>query len=100
MTTTSRRSFLALAGSVPFAVAGLSSAAYAATCYDPNALPLSQKSRRRALGYVDQSTDPAKKCGGCAFFTATEPGCGKCQLFSGGPVNAGGVCRSYAPKPK
>jgi hypothetical protein len=97
---TTRRNFLAIAGTVPIALAGLATAAQAATCYDPNALSLTQKSRRRALAYVDVSTDPKKKCELCSFFTAAEPGCGKCQLLSGGPVNAGGVCRSFAPKAK
>ena len=98
--TSTRRNFLALAGTAPLAALAFGSAAHAAVCYDPNTLPLSQKSRRRALGYVDASADPVKKCGACAFFTAAEPGCGKCALFSGGPVNAAGVCRSFAPKGK
>lgn len=98
----SRRDILALAAAVPAALVfgAAASAASPAVCYDPNTLPLSQKSRRRSLGYVDVSPEPAKKCGGCAFFTATQPGCGKCALFSGGPVNASGYCRSFAPKSK
>jgi hypothetical protein len=97
--TTSRRSFLAAASTVPFALAGFGAAAQAAACYDPEKLPLSQKSRRRALGYVEVSSDPKKNCALCSFFTATEPGCGKCQLFSGGPVRGDAVCRSFAPRP-
>ena len=100
MMTATRRNFLALAGSAPFAALALGSAAQAAVCYDPNTLPLTQKNRRRSLGYVPVSTDPVKKCAGCAYFTATEPGCGKCTLMSGGPVDAPGVCRSFAPRRK
>lgn len=100
MTTSDRRRFLMLAASAPLAALGLGATAQAAACYDPTALPVSQKSRRRALGYVDTSTDPVKKCGACAFFTATTPSCGKCALFSGGPVEAGGVCKSFAPRGK
>lgn len=95
-----RRNFLVLAGSVPLAALTFASTASAATCYDPAALPLTQKSRRRALAYVDVSPDPVKKCGGCAFFTPSTTGCGACKLLSGGPVQASGVCRSFAPKPK
>ncbi|MET0251193.1 MAG: high-potential iron-sulfur protein [Novosphingobium sp.] len=95
-----RRRFLVLAGSAPLAALAFAGAAEAAACYDPATLPLSQQSRRRALGYVDLSPDKVKHCGACAFFTAKNPGCGTCTLLSGGPVNAAGVCRSFAPKAK
>ena len=98
----SRRRFLALAGLAPLALAAAprARAAGSAACYDPNALSLSQKSRRRSMEYVEASSDPAKTCGGCAFFTANQANCGTCQLLTGGPVNAGAVCGSFAPKPK
>ena len=100
----SRRRFLAIAGLSPLVALGAGSMASAQApatqCYDPNALPLSQKNRRRGLGYKEPATDPAKKCGGCAFYTAKEPaGCGACQMLSGGAVSANGVCNSFAPKP-
>lgn len=69
-----------------------------AVCYDPATLPFTQKSRRRALGYLDMSKDPARRCGLCAFFTAGGPRCGTCQMLSGAPVNAAGVCNSFAAK--
>ncbi|MET0588651.1 MAG: high-potential iron-sulfur protein [Novosphingobium sp.] len=78
--------------------AGRSIAAEPAACYDPAALPLSQKNRRRSLGYIDASADPKKHCGVCAFFAAGQGSCGTCQLLTGGPVNSGGVCNSFAPK--
>ena len=93
-----RRNFLAVAGIAPFALLAARSANAATACFDPATLPLTQRNRRRGLGYVDPSTNPAKNCGRCAFFTAAKPGCGTCQMLSGGPVNAVGVCNSFAPK--
>ncbi|MEO6092069.1 MAG: high-potential iron-sulfur protein [Novosphingobium sp.] len=95
-----RRRFLALAGITPLLVLGATRAGAAdpAACYDPNTLPLSQRSRRRSLGYVDASSEPARHCSLCSFFTGTAAGCGSCQMLGGGPVNAGGLCRSFAPK--
>jgi hypothetical protein len=99
----SRRRFLAMASLTPLAVLGAGSMASAQApaqqCYDPNTLPLSQKNRRRGIGYKEPATDPKKKCGGCAFFTAKEAGCGACTMLSGGAVSAEGVCNSFAPKP-
>lgn len=94
-----RRRFLVLAAaSVPFAAFTVGGArAQAPACYDPATLPLSQKNRRRSLGYVESSNDPAKHCSACAFFTAGEGGCGTCGLLNG-PVNAGAVCSSFAPR--
>lgn len=96
-----RRTLLAFAGIAPFALfAGRSAASEAATCYDPAKLPLSQKSRRRSLAYMETAPDAARRCGTCIFFTAGAAGsdCGTCQLLTGGPVTAGAVCNSFAPK--
>lgn len=100
--STSRRHFLGLAAAAPVALlaAGTARAAEAA-CYDPAALPFSQKSRRRSLGYVEVSSDPKKRCDACAFFTAAAPAsCGSCQMLGGGAVSAGAVCNSFAAKAK
>jgi hypothetical protein len=96
-----RRRFLALAaGSLPLVLlAGSGARAEASVCYDPAALPLAQKNRRRSLGYVELSSDPAKHCSACTFFTASDAGCGTCGLLSG-PVNAGAVCSSFAQRAK
>lgn len=83
---------------VGFAAARLNAQTVAPACYDPSTLPFTQKSRRRALGYVEASTNPARRCGLCAFFTSASPSCGTCQMLSGGPVNVGGLCNSFAPK--
>ena len=94
-----RRKLLGLAGFAPLAMAASTRAlAEGATCYDANALPLSQKNMRRSLGYMDSSNDPAKRCGLCAFYAAGSGDCGKCQLLANGPVNAGALCASYAAK--
>lgn len=98
---TSRRNFLGLAAvAVPLAMlTERETAAQAAgVCADPATLPLSQKKTRRALGYVEPSTDAVMRCGHCAFFAAASAGCGTCQMLSGGPVSAGGVCTSFTAK--
>lgn len=102
----SRRQFLSAAGqagiglTMALVVPGQAASAADAACYDPSALPLSQRNRRRSLGYVDATADPARRCGLCAFFTGTADGCGTCQMLTGGTVNAGGLCNSFAPRPK
>jgi hypothetical protein len=94
-----RRRFLALAAiGAPLAVLGVD-AARAATCYDPAALPLSQKNRRRSLGYMETAGDAARRCQGCAFFTAGAEGCGTCALLAAS-VNAGASCGSFAARGK
>lgn len=96
----SRRNMLAIVGLAPVALlAARTSRAAETPCYDPAALPLSEKNRRRAIGYAEASADPMKRCGGCAFFTAGKGNCGTCQLLSGGRVTSQGLCNSFAPKP-
>ena len=100
MAGTSRRGFLAAAGLLPLAGLAMPSAhaADSAVCYDPAMLPRAQKSLRRSLGYEEKSTDPKRQCSLCAFYTAKQGNCGTCQMLSGGPVNGGAVCTSFAPK--
>lgn len=94
----SRRKLLAAIGLAPLAFVAARSASGAEACYDPAKLPLSQKNRRRGLGYVEVSPDPKKRCDGCAFYTAAKSGCGTCQMLGGGTVSAAAVCNSFAPK--
>lgn len=96
----SRRRFLALAGLAPVALLSTRQAFAQTACYDLSKLPLSQKSLRRSMNFVDPSPDAAKRCGTCAFFMATQGGCGTCQILSGGPTAQTAYCTSYAPKPK
>ena len=95
----SRRNFLAWLAAVP-ALLAASSAAMASegVCYDPASLPLSLKNRRNSLGFVEHSSDAKRRCGLCAFFQASPGDCGSCQLLSGGPVTAAGLCNSFAAK--
>ncbi len=97
---TSRRNFLAAAAAiVPLGLAAGVQAQPTPVCANPATLPLSQKSKRRSLGYAEPSNQPGKTCGGCAFFAAAAAaGCGTCSLLAG-PVAAAGVCTSFAPKP-
>lgn len=95
----SKRSFLTLAAITPLAlVTGGAAFASDAACYDPVNLPLSLRNRRKALGFVEVSPDAARRCGLCAFFERKQGECGTCQLLSGGPVTAAGVCNSFAAK--
>jgi hypothetical protein len=69
-------------------------------CVDMDALSVAEAGMRKSVHYVERSSDPAKMCKGCAFFTPADDGgaCGKCQMFSGGPANADGHCDSWAGK--
>lgn len=91
---------LALGGAV--GAAALQSAAAAAEptpCFNPEALPASQKNMRSSLNFRIASPDPKKKCGSCAFFTPQgSAGCGACALLSGGAVLSGSVCDSWAQR--
>lgn len=95
----SRRGLFRLAVAAPLAlVAAKAQAQEVAACVNLDALPASQKSMRRSLGFKALSTDPKKRCGTCAFFTAPAGACGKCQLLSGGAVAAASVCDNWAGK--
>lgn len=92
-----RRLALALIGLAPL-VMEQAAKAQPAACFDPNTLPLSQKSRRRSLKYVEPSPDPARQCGGCSFYKASDVRCGTCTMLTGGPVSANGLCNFFAAK--
>lgn len=92
----SRRGFLGIAGLLGLSVAAAAGAQ--GVCLDMAALPASQKSMRKSLGFQEQSADPKKRCDGCTFFTARGANCGACALLSGGAVNPSSVCTSWAAK--
>lgn len=98
----SRRGLFGLAAATPLlllgGLGGTAGAQDVAACVNLDALPASQKSMRRSLGFKPQSADPKQRCGNCAFFLASTTGCGKCQLLSGGAVAATNVCDNWAPK--
>ncbi|MDP3677385.1 MAG: high-potential iron-sulfur protein [Novosphingobium sp.] len=88
-------------GLIALAPLGIASARaqVAPACFDPAALPASQKGIRKALGFQNVSSNPARHCAACAFFAMTKPAnCGTCALLSGGPVSAASVCNSFAKK--
>lgn len=68
-----------------------------AQCYDPLALPLSQRNRRRSVNYVETSADANRRCGLCIYFAATQGNCGSCQILTS-VVNAGASCASFAQR--
>ncbi len=69
----------------------------AAECEGYDALTPEELQPRQALGYVDNTPDPAQHCSNCRFYNAPAGGaaCGGCQLFKG-PVAPGGYCNSWA----
>jgi High potential iron-sulfur protein len=96
----SRRNLIGSGGALLIALAvGEAATAAGPACPSVNSLPFSQRNQRRSLGYLDSSPDAKKRCGGCAFFTGTQVGCGKCQMLGGGMVSADATCNSFAPKP-
>jgi hypothetical protein len=91
-----RRALLALALAAP-ALALARAAAAEEACVDLDALPSGQRSMRKTLNFQLASDDPARRCGGCAFFSAPKGACGQCQIFNG-PVPAQGRCDSWAAR--
>jgi len=76
------------------APAGARTAFAAESCADP-----ASESLRGSMNYAAVSSDPARTCGGCAFYTGEEslPACGACTIMSG-HVDEGGVCDSWAAR--
>jgi hypothetical protein len=74
------------------APSGVRQAAAADSCVDA-----ASESLRTSLNYANPSPDGSRTCAGCAFFTRDEsvPACGRCTIMSS-PVDAGGVCDSWA----
>ena len=58
--------------------------------------PAADAGARKALKYVDQSSDPARICSGCRFFKQAEGGtaCGGCQIITG-PIAPTGYCSTW-----
>jgi hypothetical protein len=95
---TTKRYFL-IAGALAPLAAALAGTAKAAEPSCGADLSLSQKNRRRALGYADVSSDPKRRCSLCTYFTAGDGGCGGCQMQGGSSVNASGTCNFFVAKP-
>lgn len=102
--TISRRTLLAGACQVPAAtflvlLGGCAAKKQSSVCADPDQLTESEISLRASLQYTDQSPDPAKACGGCAYFhpASNNAECGNCQILNG-PVHVKGRCTSWSAK--
>jgi High potential iron-sulfur protein len=67
-------------------------------CAHPSAMSDAEASTRQSLGYVEKSANPQEVCSGCSFFHAGASNCGTCDMFTGGPVNPQGYCRSWNKK--
>ncbi|WP_439108163.1 high-potential iron-sulfur protein [Congregibacter sp.] len=67
-----------------------------AVCADPEDMTSAQESVRKTLRYTELSSDPAKTCSGCAFFSGAAGGCGSCGIFDGNAVNPAGFCDSWS----
>lgn len=91
-----RRGLLARAMAVTGTAAlGLAAArASAQTC----GLPVIEAERKRALGYVEHSPDPARRCDACMFYD-DRGSCGNCRILST-LVDPAGSCNSWGARPK
>jgi len=71
----------------------------ALSCTDETGLSAADKSTRTANGYIDATTDAAKRCDGCALYTvaAAEGTCGGCTVVKG-PINPAGYCNLWVAK--
>ena len=49
----------------------------------------------KALAYTHESTDPAKSCAGCQFYTQPDAEWGHCVIFPDFVVSAKGLCNSW-----
>jgi len=106
MAELSRRTFvvrglqLPAAGVALWAITACAQKDKSTACVDTTRLTPAEAQLRQSYHYVEQSTDPAKTCNGCAFFTPADEGngCGKCSVMTG-PANPLGHCDSWAAKP-
>lgn len=65
---------------------------------DVDKLPAAEKTKRDALGYIDQTTIPEKNCANCNLLVEDNgAGCAGCTLFAG-PVALEGYCNSWVAK--
>ena len=94
-----RRSFLCALGTGVIAIplGTLTSQGIALAAETPKLDP--EDPAAKALEYVHESPDAAKRCDGCQFYTgATNAEWGPCAIFSGKLVSAKGLCKSWYAK--
>ena len=84
---------ISIGGGAGLLVAPVASAVETA-CADPD----DENGLHESLHYSENSPDPDRKCGGCAFFTRDDQGqCGHCTIMNG-RTNVNGHCDSWGPK--
>ena len=68
------------------------------SCDDLSGVSASEISKRRKLGYVEESPLPDAQCANCSLYIPPqeENSCGGCMLFEG-PVFAEAYCTYWAP---
>lgn len=98
MKTYSRRVVLRQGAQLLSAACALPLVSHAATPTQSCVQPASQ-GLLQSLNYMAVSSDSAKACRGCAFFTADSANgsCGNCMIATG-PVDATGHCDSWTAK--
>jgi hypothetical protein len=101
--TSNRRQFLKLCAigagaTVLLAACGEKKPAAGPDCKDLSALTDAQRQTRASLKYVDVATDAKKRCDGCSLFNPATGGCGGCKVVPD-PIEAGGSCTAWAPRP-
>jgi hypothetical protein len=89
---------LAACGEKKPAAGGAAAAPAGPDCKDLSALTDAQRQTRASLKYVDVATDAKKRCDGCSLFNPATGGCGGCKVVPG-PIEAGGSCTAWAPRP-
>lgn len=67
------------------------------TC-PPGHMTTNELGVRATLGYVDQTSDPAKPCVRCTQYVPAASGdhCGGCKIMKG-PIHPNGYCKAFAP---
>ncbi len=87
-----RRKFVVQAGAAPLAMLLAQTRAWSAEM--PRVNPGGETAK--SLNYTHASTDPAKRCANCQFYTdPSRADWGPCVIFPGELVNANGLCNSY-----
>ena len=80
---------LGLLAASPILILGLSresKAAAESSCANLKDMSSGESEMRRDLGFKLVSSDTAKQCGGCAFFTATASECGQLHVVGSIPI--------------
>jgi hypothetical protein len=88
-----------LAGTISRISVGHARGAKNRVCADPKVLGEVERRQRSLDNYTELSTDPAKTCSRCDFFTsgADPTACGRCAVFNG-PASPQGKCDDWVAR--